>query len=65
MEVTPVEGEVINTAKHGHLVEFGHAIKGGGSVPAHSFVRAGFDAQKEAAESRVREGIRRLINEGL
>lgn len=31
-------------AFYAHLVEFGHAIKGGGSVPSQPFIRPAYDA---------------------
>lgn len=59
---TKVEGEVINTARHAHLVEYGHALPNGGTVPGVGFMRRGFDTGRDAAEARVRAGLKRLVD---
>lgn len=44
-------------ANYAHLVEFGHKTRGGGSVPARSFLRAGVATATQAAERQLSHGI--------
>jgi HK97 gp10 family phage protein len=70
-----VDAEVINSARHAHLVEYGHElVKGGrlgrggrvvGSVPPHPFFRPAVDQTKSAVQNRAADNVRKIIERAV
>jgi HK97 gp10 family phage protein len=52
------DGGVIRPSKYDHLVEFGHATKGGGQVAAQPFMRNGWDSSISEARAKYEEELK-------
>jgi hypothetical protein len=50
---------------YGGFVEFGHRIAGGGEVEPHSFLRDIYDAQAEAAGTKIENALGESVEEAF